>query len=171
MYLPRESLRLFRSSLEKTFPSSCPHIFLFMVAVKYFEYLMFCLIGILKSERVPTPISLLCLGKFVFFVFLFSWKRQRYHSSLQFPNTIELSVLNKIGKILEKPRKYFYTGTWLMRSVVIDLTTKLHWTVAIQLRVQTQPSFMVNLPGFRKSTARNSPKLVNSSSRQPWAQS
>lgn len=82
-----------------------------MVAVKYFEYLMFCLIGILKSERVPTPISLLCLGNFVFFVSLFSWKRQRYHSSLQFPNTIELSILNKIGKILEKPRKYFYTGT------------------------------------------------------------
>lgn len=70
-YVPRESLRLFRSSLGKIFPSSCPRIFLFMVGVNYFEYLMFCLIGILKSERVPKPIGLLCLGNFVFFVCFF----------------------------------------------------------------------------------------------------
>lgn len=55
-----------------------------MVGVKYFEYLMFCLIGILKS------------------VFLFSWERQRY------PNTImELSILNKVGKFWKSPENTF----------------------------------------------------------------
>lgn len=119
-----------------------------MVIVNCFEYLTFCWWAFSVWEVLHLWVYYILDFCFIFL------EAQKHYSCLYFPliNSEKKSRKKCMGDMTDEISSHRWTTTPVNGC-----------NAGYSLRVQKQPSFMETLPGFCQSTARNSPKLVNSS--------